>query len=320
MKTLALSLCLCFLLLGCKKDLPLSPGETKKYAVTFKASDFSEEVTKFSKQNVVSDVPLKGMATKFAYIVYDRNGNEVNHIRQESSGRATLYSEEVGYTPYELGTQDFGTIRDSLPSGIYTVVMIATSNDLSINYRNDDSEYLFTPLQEAFFQFRRGLDPLPPRASDTFFKKFTITVGKTDLQQTVVLDRIVAKAEINILDAQPGMTFRIEFEDHEAYKFSTESSYANTFYDDVYFPEDNYDPNYNGPLGKKYSNLLLNTSSPMDIKIIYNGIEKVIEGVQFYKNKRTILTGNFFTSNPTTLGFTATVNDEFDTDSTEVSF
>ncbi len=316
--TLAVFLVFC----GCKKELPNNFQENKKekFAVTFNTGDFSQELKNMSKENKLSESPLTGHAGYLIYIIYDKNGKEINQIRQDSTGKAEHYTEEEGSMAMPIGKQSFGVIKDSLSSGNYTIIMIASKEKISVNYRINELEYYFKPLNEAFFQYRRGLAPSPPRATDTFFKKFTLNVGNSEIEQNVILNRVVGKAELNILDAQPNMTFNIEYiGEGDSFRFQDESPFGYSLYDEPYNPPTGYDPNYSGPLGQKFEKLLINTTTPIKIIIRYGDMTKTIDDVRIYKNKRTVISGNFF-STKTSNAFSVSLNDEFDTDTIKVNF
>jgi hypothetical protein len=328
MKKLINCLALCVILFSCKKEINSNPGviEGPKFEVVFNLADFPSKVSSLPKGKEIKDAPLSEHADFLTYIAYNSDGIEVSRIKQDlASGNATRINNPAIFPDREVeefaGPQTFGCIKDSLASGEYTVVIIASKKEFSINNRNNEVlEYGFLPLAEATFYYNRGLDSWS-RAEDTFFKKFTITVSDDDSQQNVVLDRIVGKAEIKILDSRPGTTYKFLFvNENEAFRFSTELPFGGT--DDV-FMETSL-PTITGTANLLYSKFLINTQTPVDVIInVYESgalsATKTVEDVRFYKNKRTILTGNIY-SNGTMTGFSVTVNDEFDADSVEVTF
>jgi hypothetical protein len=324
-------LIVCLFLFSCKKDNSLTmsnkPGaNVKTFPVTFNVADFTPQVVGSSKGTSVSEVPLTGHVGFFTYIAYDSEGNEVSRIKQDSAGRTLRYGEALNqgelYQGYPINAPSFGCINDTLVAGQYTIVMIASQTDYSINNRNEGVfEYSFAPLSEALFYYNRGLDSWS-RAEDTFFKKFNVTIKEPDSQHQATLDRIVGKAEINVLDSRPGTIFKFLFvNENEAFKFSDEQPFGNTFDIDL---EDNL-PAIEGKTNLSYSKFILNTIAPVDviIKVYENGAlsaTKTVEGVRFYKNKRTILTGNIYSGSASSTGFSVKVNDQFDADSVNVSF
>ena len=329
MKNLIYCLALCTILFSCKKDFNSNPGVTEgpKFEVVFNLAEFSSKVSSLAKDDEIGDAPLSEHADFLTYIAYNSAGNEVSRIKQDlTTGNATRINNPAVFPDREVeqfaGPQTFGCIRDSLESGEYTVVIVASKKEFSINNRNNEVlEHGFLPLSEASFYYNRGLDSRS-RAEDTFFKKFKITVSADDIQQNVVLDRIVGKAEIKILDSRPGTTYKFLFvNENEAYRFSTEQPFGAT--DDI--DMETSLPTITGTANLLYSNFLINTQTPVDVIInVYEGgslsATKTVEGVRFYKNKRTILTGNIYSSGAATTGFSITVNDEFDADSVEVTF
>jgi hypothetical protein len=316
----------CLVLFSCKKDLDQLPGsqvsKEKKYDVSFNASDFTQQVDAISKGNTSSESPLISKVSYFAYIVYNSEGKEVSRIVQDSTGATTRFIDDRVSPGQYKGIQTFGCIKDSLTTGNYTVVMIGTKSRFEINARTITSEgYYFKPLNEAFFYYEGGLISWS-RAKDTFLKKLILKVESKDFQQRVILDRIVGKAEINILDSKPGTTFKFLFiHENEGYKFSNETPFGNT--DDI--QNEVYLESVAGISNLSYSKFLINTLSPVDviIKVYENGTltaSKTIKDVLFYKNKRVILTGNIYSPKVAKTGFTIEVNDEFDKDPVKVNF
>lgn len=322
---------MCILLFSCKKDMNLNQGNTPssqadKFAVTFNVSDFSPQVVGADKGNSISDVPLKGRAGYFTYIAYNSEGKEVNRLKQDSTGLTLLYRKFLDqgdlYQGYPLGIQPFGCIKDSLAAGEYTIVMIASQSNFSINNRNElVLDYTFSPFTEASFYYNRGLDSWS-RAKDTFYKKFSLTVEEKDSQHKVTLDRIVGKAEINILDSRPGTTFKFFFiGENEAFKFSDEQPFSEV--DEI--NAEVHLPTIPGKEKLSYSKFIINTATPVDviINVYENGAltaTKTIKDVRFFKNKRTVLTGNIYAASPPTTGFNVQVNDKFDEDTVVVKF
>ncbi|NEU08284.1 hypothetical protein GZH53_08180 [Flavihumibacter sp. R14] len=323
MKYSMYSVLLLFFFLSCKKEADeiteVDKPEGQKHEVIFNLPDFAQRIVVLSKGNATSD-QLKNSVANLTYIVYDSGGTEVSRIEQDSTGATTRFVNDRVHPERYAGIQTFGCIRDSLVTGDYTVIMIASTARFEINTQTITSEgYYFNPLDEASFYYERGLDSWS-RTGDTFFKKFSIKVGTGPLQQDISLDRIVGKAEINILDSKPGTTFKFLFtNEHEAYKFSDETAFGTT--NDI--ENERYLEEVPGGLKLSFSKFLINTQTPIDVtvKVYENGAltaTKTIKGVRFYKNKRTILTGRIYP--PTTIGFSVTVNDEFDAEPVEVSF
>ena len=329
MKNLIIILTLVSTLVSCRKEStnprPAQNPNDKKYSLTFNISDFSQQVQGIKTGSSISEAPLTDFANYFVYIAYNSAGTEVSRLKQDSVGNTTRIRNPFpdSYLPEEpLGLQTFGCIKDSLVAGEYTIVMIASKRTFSINNRGEQTlDYTFQPFDNASFYYNRGLDSWS-RADDTFFKKFTVTVENEDLQENVVLNRIVGKAEINITDSKPGTSYKFLFiEENEAFKFENEQPFGNTA--DV--DDEEYIDAVDGKANLSFSKFILNTSTPIDVIIkVYEGgvlsASKTIEDVRFYKNKRTILTGNIYSPKSVSTGFTVTVNEAFDEDTEEVSF
>lgn len=317
MKYLSICLVSVLFLFSCEKkdDTSIAQSRIKgeKYDVTLNISDFSQEIETLSKASKTSETSVTSKAAYLMYIVYNAEGQEVSRLSQDTAGNALrVYNNEMfpDAEPFEYTQgQTFGCIKDSLASGIYTVVVIASNSRLSANNRQEFN-FIFNPWNDAFFTYSRGLDSWP-RASDTFYKKFTLKVESKGVSKKASLDRIVGKAELNILDAKPGMLFKsLYLNENESFKFSNELPFGET--------TDESSQNYRGFIGPKSSFYLINTSTLVDVVIEYYDTPdhlqstKTIKGVRFYKNKRTIISGNFFVPKVSQAGFTVNVNDKFD--------
>lgn len=311
MKKNYLYLALGLLAASCTKseDTPqLKKQETaKKYAVTFNTSGFSQEVTDLSKSkgNSIS-AALKDHTNEFFYLVYDATGKEVSRQNQSYENK---------------NNPNYGIVKDSLPAGTYTVVMVASKQYFTINRYNDEILKYF-PLNEAFFHYdHRNAEYIRPKGDDTFYKKFSLTVSNAPITQKIILDRIVGKLEIKITDysIDPNYSYYVYVPDE------TPGFYLNSGlpYRKV---EDGDSASPAAIPGEGLTYYILNTSTPMNVVIIYrkNGeyatvIKKVIKNVQVYKNKKTILTGKMH-DGVTQAGFNVVVDDEFGSETINVEF
>lgn len=326
MKKLFKGIFLCLVLFSCKKDLHHQPQQQeteKKYEVKFKVSDFLQEIKGVAKSNSMSDAPAN--VTNFlTYIAYNSEGVEVSRIKQIEDGTTTRI---VNDSPNEIdkGIRPYGVILDSLASGTHTIVVVASTVDFSINTPLED--FKFNPFNDANFHFRRSGSVSVSRAGDTFFKKFQLQIEETGAEHNVILDRIIAKAEFNIVDSKQTTLFDILLKnENEAFQFSNEKPFGQT--------DDAGNEEYTGGVVGGETNItfpefVLNTETPIDVTInayasyedFQNGqveASKTIRGVQFLKNKPFIFRGNIFSSSTT--GFMVTVKDKFDADTGVVRF
>lgn len=173
---LAIASLLSLAVVSCKKDSQPDKGEEAKpkYAVQFDFNEFTFTEGGFGDRIIVDgDSPLakdtlKKYANYLIYFVWDVDGNQVRKIRQNSSN------------------PDFGLIKDSLPMGRYTVAVVATKDSVSLL-----SDYTY--IEKVLFT-------LP--GTDAFYKRSIFNVDG-NVQETISLDRIMAKLSINIKDKMP---------------------------------------------------------------------------------------------------------------------
>jgi hypothetical protein len=207
-----------------------------------------------------------------------------------------------------MNNVDFGTITDSLPAGQYIVVLVGSSAPVYWEY----------PDPNSFFQSRLSfktpggeLRKIP----DLFYKRLTIDVApNTPLPDTsIVLKRTIGKLEVVVTDAQPGDSIDISIS-YESYRYNLERGVAS----DVYMPK-----KISRKDVKTFSDYVLNLEFPFTVTI--NAIDRVTGAVRTktanmvycYKNKKTILSGNMFT---TPSGFKVNVDDAWDADADPIHF
>ncbi|MDB5119941.1 MAG: hypothetical protein JWN56_1159 [Sphingobacteriales bacterium] len=343
-KLLTITAIIPLLIFSCKKDQSINEGEiktdSKKYAVKFNVSDFKQSVESMVRKNssgiLNSPKHLASLDSNIGYlyyIAYNSARQEVSRRKQWANGMTSKYLYDGTPSPqhYEeyAGVFPFGSITDSLAAGTYTIVFAGAENEFSINSRFEGLlgvQYL--PFSEAHFIDNRGIDSWS-RACDSFYKKYSVTVGEQDIEKQVELDRIIGKIEISILDAMPSNADHFAFlfiNENEGFKFSTESGFSWT--DDI--SNENYlstvAASQMSQSNFHFDKMIYNTTTPLDVIIkCYDAsnvliASKTVSNVRCFKNKRTLLSGNFFTTSSPKSSFTVTVNDEWDEEVEEVSF
>jgi len=265
MKNILLTLTgVCLILFSCKKEeqqqQTLKPNtSTKKYAVSFKVSDFQQSVGEISgsgskNPSVSAAMPLDSSINNLVFLAYDSTGKEVARIRH------TIYSPSIGYNNTYIASHDpahpnlakpysqpFGTLVDSLPSGKYSIIIAGSYIKQDRSLFTINTRHPYDDLEIDVIQFRNPLNTAslsedyglsPDRISwteDTFIKGFSLTVGGQDIQQAVTLERLTGKLEVNILDQIPANADKIEFKIYDAayyIKLNTLQVIGNTDYYD----------------------------------------------------------------------------------------
>ena len=284
---------------SCKKDQKkgsVPPAETHK--VNFNVSDFTETLVDHSTNKTHTDglktnatQPLSSFIDEIYYFVFDKNGKFVHYFEQLSSA------------------SNFGSVSDELPAGTYTVVFAAGKSGLLI--ANDYSSQ-FTQTNIVNFRLA-GYGSLP--WLDTFFDKFQITVTKSDITQSITLDRIVSQLTVNVLDAIPANAYRIQV---------TAISYKNYYFSKGLVSGESAEFNQTfiipaaakGTTNYKVSLMTLNTETPSIVIIkCFDSSGAImasasVNNVVVHANTQTILTGNLFNGVDNKFGIT--VNAKWD--------
>jgi hypothetical protein len=290
MKNLTFKLVLVsILIIGCKKHRTQNEDElAPRIAVTFVVQSFNQQVTKISKINPsvsASNDTLKNYVNYLYYYVYDDAGSLVKSVQQTAN------------------TDSFGRIRDELKPGTYTVAFTASKAALAfgggvsslstVHFYNSTTNYW----------------------DDTFFRKYSVTVGNTPVVYNVNLDRIVGGLELVLHDPIPNevskISIRVELKE-SVFKVNTgeKVATADKIKDfDIPVSERNVS-------GKKFLMHILNDKRPVVVHIsAYDSdnnlvSQKTVNNVRCLANKITVLSGKLFTNSIG--GFIISLNPEWD--------
>ncbi|MDN5286998.1 MAG: hypothetical protein JWR38_3272 [Mucilaginibacter sp.] len=268
----------------CKNDKQNTPPPSgKTYKIVFNGSNSSQSISSTGskvvnslKTNAVG--PVSSSAKRFYYIVYNSSGKLVHEVEQDST------------------MSDFGTITDGLPAGTYAC------------YFGAGQHYFYPEIYlSAFLNYRKGeLDTW----EDWFYKKITLTVTDSNINQDIILERMVGQLQLNIEDTIPASVSNITI--------TTIGEMRNYDYlQGAYtYPQDREVSVIVPSLNFKRTLLIGNTLTPITVKITcYDSkknvvAQRTISNVQFTKNVKTILSGKLFTASKG--DFAVGVNNTFD--------
>jgi hypothetical protein len=208
---------------------------------------------------------------------------------------------------------DFGTIKDSLVPEDYKVYLVAST--LPLNYYTSYT-----------FGFQRGTNPdgaLVP-CPDVFAQRLQFRVDSSGNVSTIntLLDRIVGKLEVNILDAtvaDSSLTVKMTSEDFNYNFISGLPEHGAIDYYSMYVNRQN---------PQTYSSLVLNTATEFTVTITYIDknthltATKEVNHVRCYKNKKTTLTGRLYNTpqSGANRNFVIDVKDQWDIDGPSQNF
>lgn len=272
----------CLLLFSCSKEEAANPNEVK-HQVKFTVSPFSQEITDISYAKALSS-----SIGYLEYIVFNSSGTKVNQVSQASTD------------------QNFGTFADQLSADTYTIYFVGTKQK---------TNHISTSLSDGCSVYY-DLTQMP--IYDSFYKKLTLTVGKDNITQDVVLDRFVSYLEVVLTDAMPTYVKKVVVNiENESSNFSLSTGDASSGANNTNFEKVTATTDA-GKTGFTLGNFILNTKDPLTVNIraydVDNKIiaEKKVTNVTCVKNKKTILTGKLFGgTTPSSASFTVSVNDAF---------
>ena len=196
-KITLLSIALLFLF-ACKKESGTKPvkdaaAPKKSYAVGFNVSGFTESTTSLSTNAVgaKTTAALKNQI-KFLYYYVFSHGINGEYI-------------EVTNGVQKSTDSNFGTIKDTLKTGHYTVFIIGTQAPGHYEFRFKSSALYEDPI---FYYDDKSV-------YETFLKAIEFDVNGTSTQ-AVELKRVVTELTVKITDPLPAnaKTLRLSFEDY----------------------------------------------------------------------------------------------------------
>jgi len=304
---------LCMVLLAaCKKDNEQSKTTEPpvvKYPVSFNLSNFSQIISPIASAEknrqtfaLTPTDSLKLATTNLTYVVFDSDGNQVNRLSQLASVPANTYK-LISSGPKLISTNGvYGQITDSLAVGAYTVVLIGSTKQISLNTPDDSKSaaganqfYPVMPLQTSAIYFQSNDKP-----GDLFYYKGTINVtAGNNTAKKATLNRIVGQLTLNIEDPIPPSAASMELTvvDNTGYKISSNSpngALISHIYGTSFTASDKGKSNFSYPL------YVINTATPFAIQIrIYDAqdnvlLSKTINSISVKANQKTTLTGKLF--------------------------
>jgi hypothetical protein len=265
----------CFLSCTKSSTSPESPSDNGEFvvndnhlhAVTFSLDGFEID---YGKRMSSKEMAAKDYLKFLFYEVFDSSGNFLKRIDQE------IYKDST----------TFGKISDSLRSGKYTIVVAGTNDTNYIRH-----SYRFESVLEWFPQ-------------DVFYKKIELLVAGQDTTiNNLRLDRISGKLEIRLKPevVPANVKYADVFIDSIAPFFDLLNgtlSGRNGTYGAALNPAVNYNPDLNMAFycyGSDNKMRVILRAYDEKEQIV---VRKVIENVQVFANKKTILKGSLFDSEP----------------------
>lgn len=280
--------------LSCKKNYSKEDEaiqRDKMYKIDISTSGITEIITNSlvntpnANGSVVNSTSeINGYLKKLYYTVFDSNGKRIHFIQQDST------------------SSGFGSITDSLAAGTYNIQIAAGKNQL--NYLTNYNSVVTpgTTANGVLAQLSYG-EPsnLLPVWGDTFLGKLQLTV-KDNLNQNIVLNRIVGKLQVALLDTIPARANKLVvliYQEATVYDIPKEIPMNMRLYrGTIIIPAASKNkPNFIAEY------MVGNTVIPTKVGIeIYDATEKLIAStlvndVSFQKNKTTILSGKIFGAN-----------------------
>ncbi|WP_143013881.1 hypothetical protein [Mucilaginibacter sp. OK268] len=302
-----LSMCL----VACKKDKSPDKGGDSGvlHQISFNVSGFTQTsgpVTNgvtVNSTKAVAAAPITSLITQIRYLVYKSDGTLLHQVTQKSNDPS------------------FGVLGDKLGDGTYTIIVAGGQDQMDIynpaTFAN--SQLTYNPQLASFTS--QGFYTIPANLfgahyngmkswGDTFYKQFSLTVAGTDINQNVVLDRVVSKLTLKITDVLPPSGTFVQITVFQPLAIGFAKPITNTFSVD-----------YNAHMDvNTYTNFVASTycislNTPVTVDITYYGqnpaqggtgtvllAEKVVTNVVLQANHETTLTGSIFGSSGTAPG------------------
>lgn len=299
-------------LFSCKKEESTpttSPVSGAKASVRFNVSDFLQKVETLPgarKSNATGNAREVNLNKKVQYIYYRIFDNNTQQI-------VTYLNQS-----YALDSASFGVFKDSLSTGAYTLIAVASTDSLDIKGINSLSTLT---LYGRFVNYPTLIKPY----ADIFTKKYSFNVGAGGYTMDVALDRIVGKLEVRLPDATyPLYNISVDVQGGEFDEYDLNTGQPKTLLSTL--------PSMiiNRANDTTFSSFVLNTTREFSVNInvtnTYTNItvSKTIEHVRCYANRKTIISGNIVSFDPNLpfglSNFSITVNDEWDNDGPTIPY
>lgn len=242
--------------------------------VSFNVSGFSQTMVDLGMKSSAS-VKAESAASHvnfILYCIYNKEGVLVKKVEQTDKTAA-----------------GFGSIKEQLPAGSYTLTVAASSKPLL----QMNQDILFSAFFGFFGSASRG---------DAFVKTLNFEVSDKENQANIEVERIVGKLELSIQDGIPSNVAKITISHGSAsfYHFvKGTSSSTDVITEDI--PVTESDKSGEGSTFDSYILPMRATGSiQTDVTITcFNTkgdviVNKVIKNVVFETNKKTILSGKLF--------------------------
>ena len=274
---------------SCKKEhSATSIPSGKKYKVAFNVSNFSAYRANFElgrhslalrQHNLATPVSVESYLDVLYYLVFDGNGNYIKSISQDSTM-----------------CDQFGIVNDSLAAGNYYIAIAAGKTGMG--------NYPGSTRIDSYYSYNKSF-----AWQDAFFAGFNITVGSSPINQDVTLHRSVSKFELYVQDSIPhsAKTIALSLEPefwNLSYNTGTlpvsttgggkdsviyvipESAKGHTGFtlDRIVSDTYGYYPTYAVITCRDASNNII--------------VQKIIGGLFFTVNERTVLSGKLFGNSP----------------------
>jgi len=353
---------MCLIIFSCKKEngsqiAPQAKSDAKKYAVNFSLSDFMQTVENMSAKGTSRIMSTGASATKLdslkdhiqsvQYILYDSVGNPLKRISQGRSGGGGIQyhcescDSDFTHHSYPYFNSTFGTIIDSIPAGRYKVVLLGIRDYpyYAMNSRNSDDANWDEHFNISWIGATRSLDYRPlSTTGDIFHKSFDLVVGNQDFEQSVKLNRVYGKLDIQITDAIPANADKFDFRFTNCPlefaiglgKASASADYGDPqdtldYQDDILFHPIQIKASEKGTINFLSSRVIFGSDWDITVEIrCFDANNKLIarkfvSNVRVYANKKTILKGKLF-DNKLQAGFNVTVNSNWDGIGKEINY
>lgn len=281
-KTFVLLLAISTCFFACKKgDQPQVPKseEREKIPVSLNLLDFIQQTESIpvasgrkSTADNKRDSTLKGKVTDVYYLVFDSYGG---------------YNARFVHQQFALDSANFGKLNDTLYTGDYTFILMASNSPLN---------FTLNELNGATINSVIGASNLITPFKDVFYKKLTLSIGKGFYPpQHLALNRVVGNLQVEVLDANVNAGYQVTVV-ADGENPVTPLGTLNFIKDP--FDNTHYHVNMPKVSGVAFSNNFINTTGELTLTITAKNnatgdqIQRVIEHVKCYKNKKTTVTGS----------------------------
>lgn len=311
-KTLGLLLVMAVIVSACKKqsiDAPETQQQGELHEVSFRVKSFKQEIVPIASLTAQGgENNLDESIYMIQYVIFDKNDNAVtNKVQYQSDA-------------------DFGSLSLQLGEGDYKIAAWATSAQVGTSFYMHNSYHNQSyPVMAHVFDELEGYER--EQIADAFYQETNFSVTGANTDNELILERKTAKVELRINGLLPDFATRLSVSYLTSSHYLPNQGYYGTEHFNTQFSNlEQYNDNdqyvipfYVLPESQNdvfTTDVILNFQNDQGGLVYYH----IVEGVEVFRNKMTILSGTVNPDDNTNPGFSINIDTSWEDIHREFTF